>query len=98
MQVSSGALDEFVNWAREKVFARTAKEGSRQILFAALSGSGDGAEEVGNPKEGMNMDKLRGAYVSNCEVAEPSDYVLGKGGREAQERLWVRAGFLCVRL
>jgi hypothetical protein len=93
MQVSSGAFDEFVNWAREKVFARTAEEGSRQILFAALSGSGDGVpEEAGNTaKEGMmSMDKLRGAYVGNCEVTEPSDYVLGEEGREAQERLWVR--------
>ncbi|KAJ2935411.1 hypothetical protein H1R20_g1683, partial [Candolleomyces eurysporus] len=100
MQVSSNALDGFVNWAREKMFAKTAEEGSRQILFAALAGSGDDeveskAEKEGNSKEKgkeeecMSIDKLRGAYISNCKVAEPSDYVIGEEGREAQEKLWV---------
>ncbi|KAJ2929465.1 hypothetical protein H1R20_g7622, partial [Candolleomyces eurysporus] len=100
MQVSSNALDGFVNWAREKMFAKTAEEGSRQILFAALAGSGDDEGESKVEKEGnsqgkgkegecMSIDKLRGAYISNCKVAEPSDYVIGEEGREAQEKLWV---------
>ncbi|KAF6753096.1 hypothetical protein DFP72DRAFT_436199 [Ephemerocybe angulata] len=75
-------LDSFKNWAREKVFARTAEEGSRQIIFASVAG-----EDPASADE-EQLAKLKGAYISNSEVAEPSDYVLSEEGKEAQDKLW----------
>lgn len=59
----------------EKAIARTAEEGSRQLLYAALGG----AEQ--------EDDKFRGAYVSAVRISEPSDFVLAS--HEIQDRLWV---------
>ncbi|KAJ2933351.1 hypothetical protein H1R20_g3738, partial [Candolleomyces eurysporus] len=59
----------------EKALARTAEEGSRQFVWAAVGGPDD-------------VDLLKGAYVNIYEVEEPSDYVLGEEGKRRQDKLW----------
>lgn len=64
----------------EIVLGRTAEQGARQLIWAALGPDG---------KDGHHVKHLRGAYVSTLAVQEPSDYVLSKEGYEMQERIWV---------
>jgi retinol dehydrogenase 12 len=59
---------------------RTAEQGARQLLWTALGPDG---------KDGEHVKHLHGAYVSNAEVREPSDFVVSKEGYETQERVWV---------
>ena len=59
---------------------RSAEGGSRQLLWAALGPDG---------KDGPHVRHLHGAFVSNAEVFEPSDFVISKEGYETQEKLWV---------
>ncbi|RXW16955.1 hypothetical protein EST38_g8899 [Candolleomyces aberdarensis] len=59
----------------EKALARTAEEGSRQFVWAAVGGPDD-------------VDLLRGAYINIYEVEEPSDDVLGEEGKRRQDKLW----------
>lgn len=63
-------------WLMDLTIGRTADDGSRVFVWAAL-----GAEE--------KRDELRGAYVSLCQVNEPSDYVVSEDGKIAQDRIWV---------
>lgn len=65
----------------DMVLGRTAEQGSRNLLWAALGPDG---------KEGPHLRYMRGAYVSAAGLAEPGDNVMGKAGYELQERLWVR--------
>ncbi|TCD63921.1 hypothetical protein EIP91_004768 [Steccherinum ochraceum] len=58
-------------------FARTAEEGSRQIVYGALG-----------PKDQKKWEKLRGAYVSDNEVKEPSQWVRSREGRVVQKMVW----------
>jgi hypothetical protein len=60
----------------EIILARTSEEGSRQLVWAAVGGTG-------------SEDTLRGAYISTSEVQEPSDTVLGDEGRNLQNKFWV---------
>ena len=69
-----------VDWVMEKALARTAEEGSRNLVWAAVGG-----------KE--QEDKLRGAYISMAQVVEPSDFVIGEEGQGVQDLLWVRPSF-----
>ncbi|KXN85954.1 WW domain-containing oxidoreductase [Leucoagaricus sp. SymC.cos] len=62
----------------EKLLARSAEEGSRQLVWAA----------VGVPSKG-NEDELRGAYVTLAHVDEPADFVLGVEGEKKEDKLWV---------
>ncbi|EPQ59201.1 NAD P-binding protein [Gloeophyllum trabeum ATCC 11539] len=57
--------------------AWTSEEGSRQLLWAALG-----------PPNPADTDKIRGAFVSGNHIEEPSDFVLSKEGKDAQDRLW----------
>ena len=60
--------------------ARTSEEGSRQVVLAALG-----------PRPGRgDVEDMRGAYVADNEVREPSEWVRSSEGLEAQEKLWVR--------
>ena len=61
--------------------ARTAEQGSRQLIWAALGPDG---------KEGRHIRHLNGAYVSGAIVEEPSDFVISKEGYETQQKIWVR--------
>ncbi|KAF5361813.1 hypothetical protein D9756_002391 [Leucocoprinus leucothites] len=63
--------------ASEWLLARTAEEGSRQLVWAA----------VGIPKK--DVDSLKGGYVNLDKVDEPSDFVLGEQGEKWEEKLWV---------
>ena len=61
----------------EIFLARTAEEGSRNLVWAAVGGAGREFE-------------LRGAYVSYARLEEVSDYALSDEGAVVQTRLWVR--------
>ncbi|VDC02779.1 unnamed protein product [Peniophora sp. CBMAI 1063] len=63
----------------EYMMARTTEEGSRQYIWAALAGEAGDATPV---------DKLRGAFVSECRVTEPSSYIFTKEGEDCQRRIW----------
>ena len=63
---------------------RSAEQGARQLLHAALGP--DGAD-------GEHVEFFRGAYVSANAVREPSDFVLSKAGREVQDTVWVSAPY-----
>lgn len=62
--------------ALEMTLVRSAEEGGRLFVLAAL-----GSED--------NKDQLRGAYLTNGEVREPADCLLGEDGRQMQEKIWV---------
>ncbi|KAJ6526936.1 hypothetical protein DFH09DRAFT_1414619 [Mycena vulgaris] len=57
------------------IFAFTAEEGSRQLVWGA----------VGLPD---SADKLRGEYINQCTVEEPSDFVISPEGAKVQDRIW----------
>ena len=63
--------------------ARTAEEGSRQLLYAAL----------GPDPTKLDSDEttsvMRGAYVSNVEVVAPHPILETEAGAELQRRIWV---------
>ncbi|PSR98929.1 hypothetical protein PHLCEN_2v4249 [Hermanssonia centrifuga] len=66
---------------RQLLLARTSEQGARQLAWAALGPDGH--------LEGRHVGYLRGAYASTGQMREPSDWVIGKEGWEAQERLWL---------
>ncbi|KAJ6580891.1 hypothetical protein B0H19DRAFT_1251172 [Mycena capillaripes] len=59
----------------ELALAFTTEVGSRRLVWAA----------VGLPDQ---PEKLRGQYISACQVQEPSDFVLGAQGVKLQDHLW----------
>ena len=59
------------------LLARTAEEGSRQLIWAAIGGVGREFE-------------LRGGYVNRANLQEVSDYALSDEGAAVQTRVWVR--------
>jgi retinol dehydrogenase 12 len=65
------------------ILGRTAEEGSRQLVWAAVGGVGREVE-------------LRGAYVNKANIQEVSDYVLSDEGAVVQTRLWVRYNTLVM--
>jgi retinol dehydrogenase-12 len=65
------------------VFARKTIEGAKTYVWAALAGKSQ-------DQDALRKD-LRGAFTMDCEIAEPSDYVLSKEGQEAENKLWVSA-------
>ena len=64
----------------EALLGRTAEEGSRQLVWAAVGGVGREFE-------------LRGGYVNKANLQEVSDYALSDEGATVQTRLWVRDTF-----
>ncbi|KAJ7042773.1 hypothetical protein C8F04DRAFT_1074729 [Mycena alexandri] len=65
----------FISRIVERIMAFTAEEGSRQLVFGA----------VGEPE---NPDALRGEYINQSRVEEPSDFVVGSVGHKAQAQIW----------
>jgi retinol dehydrogenase-12 len=59
------------------LLSRTAEQGSRNLVWAAVGGAGREFE-------------LRGAFVNMADIKEVSDYVLSEDGAVAQRRIWVR--------
>ncbi|KAJ7483238.1 hypothetical protein FB451DRAFT_1438886, partial [Mycena latifolia] len=64
-----------VSFLVELLFALSAEQGSRQLVFGA----------VALPHR---TEDLRGAYVSLSKVTEPSDFVLSEEGKRVQNRVW----------
>src|SRR5882762_2703352 len=62
---------------QELFLGRTTEEGSRRLVLGAL-----GYQD--------REDELHGAYVSECELQEVSDYALSPEGEEVQKRIWVK--------
>jgi retinol dehydrogenase 12 len=69
-------VHRMVSKIAEALIARTAEEGSRQLVWAAVGGVGREFE-------------LRGGYVSMANIQEVSDYALSDEGTVVQTRLWV---------
>lgn len=65
-----------------RVIARTEDQGAAVLTWAALAGT---AAE----KNDDLRDRLRGAYVTDARVSEPSDWVLGPKGKSTQDKVWV---------
>jgi retinol dehydrogenase 12 len=61
------------------LIGRQTSEGAKTIVWAALAGHDNPAIR----------ENLRGAYTADCQLAEPSDYVLSKEGQEVERRIWV---------
>ncbi|KAF7309208.1 hypothetical protein MKEN_01123500 [Mycena kentingensis (nom. inval.)] len=68
-------FNAIMNRIVEILLAFTAEEGSRNLVFGAVG-------QV-NPES-----KLRGAYVSERAVEEPSDFVVGADGVRAEAAIW----------
>jgi len=58
---------------------RSAEQGARQLLHAALGPDGE---------DGAHVEHMRGSYVSCHAVREPSDFVVSKEGHDVQETIW----------
>jgi len=56
----------------EKTFARTAEEGGRILVHAAVAPG----------------DEVHGKYLATCQVSKESDFVNSKAGKEAEEKIW----------
>ncbi|KXN84241.1 WW domain-containing oxidoreductase [Leucoagaricus sp. SymC.cos] len=63
----------------EKLLARTAEEGGRLLVWAAV-GTPDG--------DANSVDELRGAYINLAKVEEPAEFVHGESGKKKEEKLW----------
>ncbi|KAI0092207.1 hypothetical protein BDY19DRAFT_990939 [Irpex rosettiformis] len=62
------------------LFARTAEQGARQVVWAALGPDG---------KDGPHVQQtMGGEYVSIAQIRQPSDFVVSRTGWEAQEKIW----------
>ena len=54
------------------------EKSSRRLVWGALGGQED-------------EEKMRGAYIGNSRIVEPSDFVLSDEGQQVQEKIWVCA-------
>jgi retinol dehydrogenase-12 len=61
------------------LFARKTAEGAKPLVWTATAGQDNAAVR----------ESLKGAYTSDCKIAEPGDYLFGPEGRECETRLWV---------
>ena len=65
------------------LFGWTSEQGSRQLVYSAIG-------------ERDNEDHMKGAFVNNTDVVEPSDFVLSEEGQKMQDNVWVsRCVVLC---
>jgi retinol dehydrogenase-12 len=65
-----------ISFIMETCLARTSEEGGRQLVYAAVG-------------KRNNEDDMKGAYISNTAVVEPSDFVISEEGRMMQDNVWV---------
>lgn len=75
-RASTGVTRKLVEFV-DCLLALPTEQGARQLVWAAVGGEG---------KE----DELRGAYISEDEVKEASDFVISAKGKEVEEQIWVR--------
>lgn len=78
-------IDNFRIRIMERLLARTAEQGARNYVYAALAGANNA----------QVREQLKGGYVSECRITEESDFVLGPEGQAMQARLWVRPVCCC---
>jgi retinol dehydrogenase-12 len=64
------------------IFAREAAEGAKAYVWASLAGK--------TQDRNVLRENMHGAFTMDCEIAEPSDYVLSREGRDAEKKLWVK--------
>ncbi|KAF8549693.1 NAD(P)-binding protein [Imleria badia] len=64
-----------ISFIMETCLARTSEEGGRQLVYAAVG-------------KRNNEDDMKGAYISNTAVVEPSDFVISEEGRMMQDNVW----------
>ncbi|KAF9447723.1 short-chain dehydrogenase [Macrolepiota fuliginosa MF-IS2] len=69
----SGVQRDIFEW----ILARSAEQGSRQLVYGAVGGSND-----------RELEKLKGAYINIAKVGKPSDFVLGENGKKRENKLW----------
>jgi retinol dehydrogenase 12 len=62
--------------------ARPTEVGSSILVWAAIAGHKQ-------ERDDEFLDRLRGAYVSDWQVMETSDFVLSEKGAVVQHRIWV---------
>jgi hypothetical protein len=65
-----------------RLIARTEQQGAAVLTWASLAGT------AGEKNDDLR-DRLRGAYVTDARVSEPSDWVLGPDGKRVQAKVWV---------
>lgn len=65
--------------------ARTAEEGSRQLLYASLG------PDATNLDSTELTQPLRGGYVEDQEASSPSPWATSEDGAKLQARIWVRS-------
>ncbi|KAF7364068.1 hypothetical protein MSAN_01065600 [Mycena sanguinolenta] len=80
----SGTFKYFMK-LMEWMIALPTEHGSRRLVWAA----------VGLP---LRADTLRGQFINNCEVWEPSDFVISEEGRKTEKDLWVETLDILGRL
>jgi retinol dehydrogenase-12 len=61
------------------VLARSTPEGAKTLVWAATAGHDDVA----------TRDSLKGAYIGDCQISEPSDFLFTAEGTESEKRVWV---------
>ncbi|KAF9492244.1 NAD(P)-binding protein [Pleurotus eryngii] len=66
-------------WLFEKLIARTAEEGARQVVWGSV---------FTPPESEGGLDALKGAYVSLAHIMEPGDFVISEKGKEFRKILW----------
>ncbi|KAJ7069400.1 hypothetical protein C8F01DRAFT_1207113 [Mycena amicta] len=72
---SFSTIERFLIRLIQSIFAFTAEEGSRQLVFAAVG-------------EADHPERLHGEFIMGGEPQEVSDFVLSEAGKNAEERLW----------
>ena len=78
-------IPDLTIFAEPLSMARTAEEGSRQLLYAALG------------PDPAHLDSLeattafRGGYIADAETQGPSEWVQSEDGAKLQGRIWVRS-------
>ncbi|KAJ3916021.1 hypothetical protein F5877DRAFT_81306 [Lentinula edodes] len=65
----------FIDHLMEMLVALSTEEGGRQLVWAAVGGSG-------------SEEKLKGGYVSFGKVVEPSDFSISEEGQALEEKYW----------
>ncbi|KAJ7139182.1 short-chain dehydrogenase [Mycena epipterygia] len=67
-----------MDYIMERLLARSAEEGSRSLVWAALANQD-------------HPEKMRGEYVAVAQFEEVSDYVLSADGAKLQDHVWDEA-------
>jgi retinol dehydrogenase 12 len=70
----------------EWLIARSTTTGASILVWATLAGT------VVQASSGLH-DSLKGAYVADWDISEPSDFVSYEKGRQSEQQIWVGHSF-----